>query len=152
MKALLVTSGSRGDFQPLLALAVAMKRAGHEPVLTGSTSYESEAAAFGISFRLMGMDVKTRMEDNHERLTMTPLNGVVELLRLVPEEFRRQVTEGIPFARECDLVVGAGAMLAAPTIAEAVGVPLRYVAYTPQVFRSREHAPFIFPFSGLPGF
>ncbi|MFE0021966.1 glycosyltransferase [Amycolatopsis sp. NPDC059021] len=38
MKVLLITHGSRGDVQPFTALAMALTRAGHEPVLAGPAS------------------------------------------------------------------------------------------------------------------
>ncbi|HVO29945.1 MAG TPA: glycosyltransferase [bacterium] len=151
MRALLISSGSRGDFQPLLALAVALKERGHDPLLTGGTSYAAEAAAFGIPFRVVGMDVKTWMEENHKELDMNPANGAWQLLRQVRREFGIQLEQCLPLARDADVVVGAGAVLAAPTVADAAKKPYVFVAYTPQVFRTRHLAPFLFPVGKLPG-
>ena len=43
MRALLVTHGTRGDVQPFLALAVALRKRGHEVVLTAPESYAQDA-------------------------------------------------------------------------------------------------------------
>ncbi len=150
MHALLISAGSRGDFQPMLALAVALRAAGHDVTLTAGASFAPEAAAFGVPFEIVGMDTKEWMDENAKRLSFTPLNAAFELLKLVRTEFQVQLDGALPLARGADIVIGGGAMLAAPTVAQAAGVPLRYLAFTPQVFRSRHHAPFILQFTDLP--
>src|SRR4029077_12238869 len=108
------------------------------------------ARAFGIPFRVVGMDVKKWTDENRANLDMNPANALLQLLLLVPREFKEQLDGCLPVLPEIDLVVGAGAILAAPTIAEAGNKPYAYIAYTPQAFRSRELAPFLFPFTDLP--
>ncbi|WP_223165483.1 glycosyltransferase [Lentzea indica] len=50
MKALLVTHGTRGDVQPLLALAVELRAAGHEAVLAAPESFAAAAAEHAVPF------------------------------------------------------------------------------------------------------
>ena len=50
MRALLVTHGTRGDVQPFLALAVALRERGHEAVLAAPESFASSAAEHGVEF------------------------------------------------------------------------------------------------------
>ncbi|GAA3645608.1 glycosyltransferase [Lentzea roselyniae] len=50
MKALLVTHGTRGDVQPLLALAVALRQAGHDALLAAPESFADSAAAHDVDF------------------------------------------------------------------------------------------------------
>lgn len=50
MRALLVTHGTRGDVQPFLALAVALKRAGHDALLAAPESFTDSAAAHDVEF------------------------------------------------------------------------------------------------------
>lgn len=50
MKALLVTHGTRGDVQPFLALAVALRREGHHALLAAPESFADSAAAYDVEF------------------------------------------------------------------------------------------------------
>ncbi|MCR3754534.1 glycosyltransferase [Lentzea californiensis] len=50
MRALLVTHGTRGDVQPLLALAVGLRTAGHEAVLAAPESFAAVAAERAVPF------------------------------------------------------------------------------------------------------
>ncbi|RAS67337.1 sterol 3beta-glucosyltransferase [Lentzea atacamensis] len=50
MRALLVTHGTRGDVQPFLALAVALRQAGHDAVLAAPQSFADSAAAHDVEF------------------------------------------------------------------------------------------------------
>ncbi|MEQ4723158.1 glycosyltransferase [Nonomuraea sp. B19D2] len=48
MKVLILTHGTRGDVQPYAALALVLKRAGHEPVLGAPAAMASLAEPYGI--------------------------------------------------------------------------------------------------------
>lgn len=50
MRALLVTHGTRGDVQPFLALAVALRQAGHEALLAAPASFADSAVAHDVEF------------------------------------------------------------------------------------------------------
>jgi sterol 3beta-glucosyltransferase len=50
VRALLVTHGTRGDVQPLLALAVALRGRGHEAVLAAPESFAPAASEHGVEF------------------------------------------------------------------------------------------------------
>lgn len=62
-KVLLAACGTRGDVQPFLALAVALRRHGHHPLLAAPSSYASDAAAFGVDFAAID-DGPTRILDD----------------------------------------------------------------------------------------
>ncbi|MEO3811535.1 glycosyltransferase [Sphaerisporangium sp. B11E5] len=50
MKVLILTHGTRGDVQPYAALALALKRAGHEPILAAPAAMAGLAGPHGIAF------------------------------------------------------------------------------------------------------
>ncbi|MEZ5288652.1 MAG: glycosyltransferase [Vicinamibacterales bacterium] len=55
MRAAVIAIGSRGDIQPMLALATGLRRAGHEVVFASEESYRGAAAAHDLEFyRLSG--------------------------------------------------------------------------------------------------
>ncbi|MFF6782561.1 nucleotide disphospho-sugar-binding domain-containing protein [Streptomyces sp. NPDC012510] len=76
-KVLLAACGTRGDVQPFLALAVALRRHGHHPLLAAPSSYASDAAAFGVEFAAID-DGPTRILDEtaSRRLIDRGLMGV----------------------------------------------------------------------------
>lgn len=61
-KVLLAACGTRGDVQPFLALAVALRRHGHHPLLAAPSSYTADAAAYGVDFAAID-DGPTRILD-----------------------------------------------------------------------------------------
>ena len=56
MRITLLTYGSRGDFQPFLALAVGLQKAGHSVCLAGPRRFESFAAELAIPFAQLAGD------------------------------------------------------------------------------------------------
>src|SRR5262249_35735823 len=127
MRVLMAPAGSRGDFQPLLALAVGLRAAGHEVLVVTSPNFESDVAAFGLPFYAIGPDAEAYMRERN--FDVSPLRAMYELLRVGRELIVSLIGEAIPLARGADVVVGGGAQITGPTVAEAAGVPYVYVAY-----------------------
>lgn len=63
MRALLVTHGTRGDVQPMLALAVALRDRGHEAVLAAPESFADAAGEYDIEFAPLGEGANRLMDD-----------------------------------------------------------------------------------------
>ena len=144
MRVLVAACGSRGDFQPMLALAVELKARGHDVLLAGTPSFASEAAAFGVAFSPVGGDVAALSAELAPRLT-SPLRAIATLNSLLREEVRLQLAGFPPLARGRDVVIAGGAVLGARTAAEAAGAAYRYVLYTAQLLPSAHHPPFMLP-------
>lgn len=66
-KVLLAACGTRGDVQPFLALAVALRRHGHHPLLAAPSSYASDAAAYGVDFAAIDDGPTRILEDTATR-------------------------------------------------------------------------------------
>ena len=56
IKITILTYGSRGDVQPFLALAVALQKAGHIPILTAPACFADLAAVYGVPFAPLAGD------------------------------------------------------------------------------------------------
>ncbi|MCY1083698.1 glycosyltransferase [Archangium lansingense] len=151
MRILVVACGTRGDFQPMLALALALRRAGHEALLAATPTFASEASALGVPFAPVGMDFQQLITRHRSELQPhRPLSAIRLMNRLIPEGVRAEWESLRPLARGSDLVVGAGATLTSRSVAEAAHVPYRYVAYTPQILPSVWHPPVMLPLTGTP--
>ena len=149
MRVVLFPSGTRGDFQPLLALAVGLKGAGHDPLLVCNPNYCAEAEAFGVPTSPLGVN-------NEKLLRGLKLGGshtraAIELFRRGRGRVTDLIDGLIPIARGADAIVGGGTQRSAATVAELHRIPYIHVLYTPQMFRSSRHPPFVVPVLGLPG-
>jgi vancomycin aglycone glucosyltransferase len=137
---LLSTIGSRGDVQPVVALAAALRDLGQEPRVCAPPDFGAWVEGLGIGFVPIGPEV---------RQTAKPSPSAARVLPS-PEQ-RRQLIEGtvaaqfevIPAAADgCDVIVGATALqIAARSVAELRGIPYVYASYCPTPLPSPHHAP-----------
>ncbi|MEU4575603.1 glycosyltransferase [Nonomuraea sp. NPDC023979] len=63
MKVLILTHGTRGDVQPYAALALALRTAGHEPVLAAPAAMASLAEPYGLAFAPVHDGPNTLIDD-----------------------------------------------------------------------------------------
>jgi vancomycin aglycone glucosyltransferase len=137
MRVLLSTIGSRGDVQPLVALAVALRDNGEEVRLCVPPDFRAWIESLGFAVTAIGPELRST-------------GKAAPLASLTPEQ-RRQMIEGTVAAQfetiataaeDCDLIVGATALqVAAPSVAERTGIPYVFAAYSPNVLPSPRHAP-----------
>ncbi len=148
LRIVITPAGSRGDFQPLLALAVGLQAAGHRVLIVATPNFASEAKAFGVPVRAIGFDVEAFAR--RAEFSASPLRGGYELFKVGRNTLTDFVDQMLKAARGADIIVGSGAQLASSTVAEVLGVPYVFVAFTPQILRSADHPPIAVPFFGLP--
>jgi len=122
MRVLLTVSGTRGDVQPLLALARALERVGHRAMLAAPPNFATEARSLGVDFHACGLDTEAALRAN-AKVGRSP----ARVFRLAQKTARADTLAHfetlMPLARQTDLVVSAGVMFAAASVAEAAGVP-----------------------------
>lgn len=141
MRALLAAVGTRGDVQPALALALELRKLGHDVRLCISPNFVEWAISLG--FEAVPMGVEMRM----------PARKSGAMPKLTPEELRR-LRESMPdlitdqfetigsAAEGCDVIVGANAhQYAGPSIAEHTGIGCVTAVYAPVAFPSSDLAP-----------
>jgi len=125
MKFLLVGSGSRGDAQPMIALALGLCAAGHEAIVAARPMYGRDAAELGVSFEPVGVDAA-----DFAAAQGGDAKGVLAFLE---QELEAQLGRLPDVAAKVDRVIGAGMSFGARSVAEAVGAPFVAVVYTPNV-------------------
>jgi vancomycin aglycone glucosyltransferase len=140
MRALLSTIGSRGDVQPLVALALELRAVGHEVRMCVPPDFVEWIATYGLSATPIGPELRS--------------TGRAAASRPTPEQ-RRQMIEGTvatqfdtiaAAARGCDVIVGATMLqVAAPSIAESMRIPYVFAAYCPAVLPSPRQEPPVLP-------
>jgi vancomycin aglycone glucosyltransferase len=138
MRVLLSTIGSRGDVQPLVALGVALRDLGQEVRLCVPPDFRDWIESLGMPVTPIGPELRSTGKANPSAALPTP-------------EQRRQMMEGTVAtqfetiaraAQGCDVIVGATVLqIAAPSVAERMGIPYFLAAYCPAVLPSPHHAP-----------
>jgi len=145
MRVLLSTIGSRGDVQPLVALASELTTLGLEVRLCVPPDFREWIESLGMPVTPIGPEVRGTARSGSPAAMPTP-------------EQRRQMVEGTVAAQfetiaaaadTCDLIVGATALqIAAPSIAERIRIPYVFAAYCPTVLPSPHHAPPVLTMAG----
>lgn len=140
MRVLLSTIGSRGDVQPLLALAHELRASGHEVRLCVPPDFREWIEESGFAVTTIGPSLRALARPTTPA-SSTPISA--ERAREMMEGTIVAQFETIAAAAEgCDVIVGATALqIAAPSIAERMGIPYVFVAYCPIVLPSPHHAP-----------
>jgi len=140
MKILISSIGSRGDVQPILALAVELRTLGHEPRLCVAPNFKEWVESFGIPCVPMGPDLKKLM--GGVRPARLPKPSPEQRRQLASHTIRTQFQVISEAARDCELIVAAGALqLAARSVAERLGIRYLFVTYCPVTLRSPDHPP-----------
>lgn len=139
MRVLLSTIGSRGDVQPLAALALELKALGQEARLCVPPDFKDWIESLGISVTPIGPELR--------KITAAPSAAPgppsAERRRQLAEATVATQFETVTAAAEgCDMIVAATALqIAARSVAERMGIPYVFVAYCPTVLPSPHHAP-----------
>jgi len=145
MRVLLSTIGSRGDVQPLVALALQLKALEQDVHLCVPPDFKQWIEGLGFSVTPIGPELRWTGKANPMGTVPSP-----ERLRQMMEgTVATQFETVAAAARGCDLIVAATALqLAARSVAEKMGIPYVFAAFCPAVLPSRHHAPPVLPMRG----
>jgi len=145
MRILLSTIGSRGDVQPLVALGLQLKTLGQDVHMCVPPDFREWIEGLGITVTPIGPELRSTAKASPMAVLPTP-----EQVRQMMEGTVAAQFETITAAAQgCDIIVGATALqIAAPSIAEKLGVPYFFAAYCPAVLPSPHHAPPVLPALG----
>jgi vancomycin aglycone glucosyltransferase len=140
MKILLSTIGSRGDVQPLIALALELRALGHTPRLCAPTNFKEWVESYGLECVPIGPDLKKMTGGTVPGKPVLPTPEMLQKLadQSVYDQFR-VLSEA---AQGCGLIVAASALqIAARSIAQAQGIPYVFATYCPAVLPSAKYPP-----------
>ncbi|MDT5049758.1 MAG: vancomycin aglycone glucosyltransferase [Mycobacterium sp.] len=147
MRVLLSTWGSRGDVEPFLGLAVALRALGAEVRMCAPPDFADLLARVGVPMVPAGTSVRDLVHGAHDRKPSTPADAPRVAAELVAAQFETVA----PAAEGCDALVASGLMPAgARTVAEVLGIPYALVAFHPGSFPSRHHVPLSRPGKPFP--
>jgi vancomycin aglycone glucosyltransferase len=141
MRVLLSSIGSRGDVQPLVALALELRTLGHRARLCVAPNFKEWIESYGLECTPIGPDLKKMTGGSvpgKPALAFSP----EQWQRLADESVRTQFQVIAEAARGCDLIIAATALqIAARSIAEEQKIPYVFAAYCPAVLPSPKYPP-----------
>lgn len=139
MNVLLSSIGSRGDVQPLLALALELRMQGHNARLCVAPNFADWIESFGLSCVPIGPDLRKLTGGT---AAASPKPSAEQLRQLAAHTVRGHFPVLTAAARGCDVIVAGGALqVATRSVAEAVGIPYIFATYCPAVLPSPDHPP-----------
>ena len=137
MRVLLSTYGTRGDVEPLVALAVRLRALGAEVRMCAPPDEEFAERLTGSGVQLVPVGPPVR-----EMMRGAALPSAADLARYRTEMLDAQFDIFPAAADGCDALVAAGlAQTAARSVAEAAGIRYVYVSYAAVHLPSPHHAP-----------
>jgi len=151
MRVVLATVGSRGDVQPMLALAQSFAARGHVPVIAAPPDFEPWAGRLGFGFAPLGVDMQAYMARNSGGLTGNPVKMLRQARSFFDEQIPLQAQQLKLVCEKADAMLYAGLAASAPSVAELLRLPILGVLYTSCMLPSSQHPPISFPWHGLPG-
>ena len=150
LRIVLATVGSRGDVQPMLALAQELAARGHVPVVAAPPNFELWVRSLGFEFEPLGTDMQAFLAANAKVMTGNPLARVGTVKRFFAEEVPRWVQQVAQACRGADAAVWAGLAVATPSVAEHLRIPALGVYYSSCMIPAGAHPPPSITRHGLP--
>ncbi len=133
MRVTLVACGSRGDVQPMLALALGLRRAGHDVLLTVPPDYEAWARTYGCRVESLGPGFR----DNPEMRDA----GLRSFARFTRKELTAETRRLPDLARGSHLILAEGLAFGAHSVAEHLRIPYRLLSFAPQAMMGTNKDP-----------
>jgi len=140
LKIACVILGTRGDVQPMVALATGLIKNGHDVTICAPPENEELAIRNNCRFVAFGPGMKKKVREDPQKnkggvaVKISPSQGkklIGDQINLLPD-----IIKGV------DLVLGAGIVVGVHTAADILKVPYRYVAFYPIMLGTTRDDPF----------
>lgn len=139
MKIACVILGTRGDVQPMIALATGLMAKGHEVIVCASSENEKLAQMYNCRFVPFGPEIRKSLKENPEKQK----GGVA--VNISPREGKKYILEQIhrlpDIIKGVDLILGAGIVVGLQTAADRLNIPYRLVAFYPVILGTTKDDP-----------
>ncbi|HLO60509.1 MAG TPA: glycosyltransferase [Bacteroidales bacterium] len=139
MKIACVILGTRGDVQPMIALATGLKKKGHEVIVCAPPENEQLAVSNDCPFMPFGPELKKNIRENPEKqkggvaVKITLAQGkklIADQVKQLPEKLK-----GV------DMILAAGIVVGVHTAADILKVPYHLVAFYPIILGTTKEDP-----------
>lgn len=143
MRVVLSSIGSRGDVQPLAALAAALSRAGADVLLAAPAEFRDLADEAGVSLRPLGAGFAhlARQQPLPTHGAGNPVAVWHAFARTLQEVVSSSLEDTLAATEGADVVVASGMQFLAASAAERNGARYVYAALSPTAVRSSVYPP-----------
>jgi UDP:flavonoid glycosyltransferase YjiC (YdhE family) len=133
---LLAAIGSLGDLHPVLAMGVELQRRGHRVTVASSEFYRGKVEALGFEFRPVRPNWDPTDKDLIAQCEDIRTGPEVLVRKLVLPHLRDTYEDLLAAAADADLMIAVELVLAAPLVAEKLGLPWASAILSPCSFLS----------------
>jgi len=140
MKIAIVVNGTRGDVQPMLALATGLIKNGHKIICCVPPENEELAKRYNIQFEAFGPNYKELFKQNAQMKggpTKAPSSKEMK------NETENQIDLLPELLKGSDLMLGVGFVLGVHTAADILKIPYLFVIFYPILLGTSKTDPFI---------
>lgn len=139
MKVSIVINGTRGDVQPMLALAIGLMKNGHEIVFCAPPENEELVKRYNCPFVAFGPNYKELFK---QKANMKGGATAGPSSKEGKKETENQINLLPAIIKGSDLVLGVGFVLGVHTVADLLKVPYRFVVFYPVLLGTTKSDPF----------
>ncbi len=126
MKITILTTGSRGDVQPFIALGLGLKKSGFEITIATHDTFEGMIQQYGLEFASISDDVQAIMASEAGRQMLESKNPI-QLIQRYAQIVRPLVAQGIlnswEICQDSDGIIFTTLTIWGYDIAQALGIP-----------------------------
>jgi len=139
MKIACVILGTRGDVQPMIALATGLMDKGHKVIICAPSENEELAKMHNCQFVPFGPEIKKSIKENPEKQR----GGVA--VKISPSQGKKFILDQInrlpEIIKDVDVILGAGIVVGLQTAADRLNIPYRLVAFYPIILGTTKDDP-----------
>ena len=128
MKISMVIYGTRGDVQPMIALALGLQKVGHEGLICAPVENEELVRRYDLPFAALGSSIKQALHNEASKKKHPKTQPSPKFLK---REIIHQINQLPEVIRDADLVLGVGFVFGLPIVADYLKIPYRFMAFYP---------------------
>lgn len=142
MRIAILTLGTRGDMQPYVALALGLRAAGHDVVISGPENFADWVQGFGFDYVSGGLDLQALLQSPEGRdLISGSLFAILRNFRDISQKVTAEIIEGSTQATKgADLILYHPKVPVATDLGEALGIPVIQTALQPIIVPTGDFA------------
>ena len=123
MRILFATFGSLGDLHPVLAVALELRRRGHEIAIATVASYREKIGALGLGFHVLRPELSLSDEKLVRQIVDSPRGPEFLLREILLHNVAAMHADLAAAAAGVDLLVTSELVYAAPIVSEQLALP-----------------------------
>ncbi|MGA3187562.1 MAG: glycosyltransferase [Bryobacteraceae bacterium] len=153
MKFVLAASGTHGDVNPYLGVAIELKARGHNVTVATCASYRAKVEAEGVRFHAVRPDLADLMKSPETAARGNDLQSGTEyiLKELVLPKSRETYDDLLEACEGADLFITHQVLFPSPLVAERLKIPWISVILSPGIFLSAYDPPLLPPIAWFHG-